>query len=664
MGIRLEAEPIAGEVACPLGSSPVSSSSNHCFRVSADAAGIGENNECAGTLLELGGEYYSVASPDYDESLLQTSGAEFQVAAPDGKQCSAGLLTVKMLGKVPDAGYTSLSGFGDMINPQLPVFNDDWSWFEYRISDPSTDTGEFSGIELVLGGVTYLVDSAFDPNTVIPGTFNVYLNDPLPEPEPPPDPLPIDWVAPPDPEPTHSIFVVEVKEIQAAAPDAGFVQSETLVFPGGERGAGRWSITDFATFASVEARTDLAGAACSSRTEKLALHQNVPGFGTEISVEANFDESMLKTDGASFYFFATFFCSLYTVAISEKVKACPEGYFYNAELDICQSIVEYEVELDADRESQKSGDHFVYTDTVHGLKVFNDSNKVMLNSDMKQFHYYGKAAYHSLINSHSEYGGMGFHTYDIYLSKDIFPLVFIRPADYLKLHALLSVRTVGEGRWICDVAVGGIGTEPPEIHVFVTPDSVEEPDDRYGMQTFTGEGELSFDSRRKPLVIFDGGGTHVDAIPSLGGKNLNPAVPYEIDLSDDLGTSNDDLMFSAPSLAHAEREYTESAGDTWCFPCCSCEIYKKWWKSIDVNWAFYRNGFTIEGGKFKSGWITFLSGNIHRHQSGSGLSLFGMIDLFSWGERDTASGSPPLRNDSCNVTIPNTYLITKVSRYV
>ncbi len=98
------------------------------------------------------------------------------------------------------------------------------------------------------------------------------------------------------------------------------------------------------------------------------------------------------------------------------------------------------------------------------------------------------------------------------------PLVFIKPEDTSRWHALIKQENTSGNTWVFQVLVSGPNNiPPPQLYCFATAEAVEASSETHGMVVKKNNGTTTFDSRLKPLVLVDGGSSVAPSLPSNDG---------------------------------------------------------------------------------------------------------------------------------------------------
>lgn len=113
------------------------------------------------------------------------------------------------------------------------------------------------------------------------------------------------------------------------------------------------------------------------------------------------------------------------------------------------------------------------------------------------------------------------HTYSITSTEP--PLIFIKPTDTARWHALIGQDNVGDV-WTLKVLVSGANDiNAPEIYAFVPPSAIATPTETHGLLVQDASSNATFDSRLRPLAIIDGGLGDTLTNPANGGTPISLA---------------------------------------------------------------------------------------------------------------------------------------------
>ncbi len=290
----------------------------------------------------------------------------------------------------------------------------------------------------------------------------------------------------------------------------------------------------------------------------------------------------------------------------------------------------------------------------YGMRAYNSAGQVLISSDLSNLHFAGRAEFQEIVSQHDQYGGCTLFRYTIALTT--VPVPFVHPNSDSAFFSVVSVDQSTTGLWEIDVARSGAGGSAPDLFVFTIPEGFGERSENYGMLVFRDDGEAAFDSRIQPLAVTGGGECQPPNSPISSSNQLTP-TEYN---SYDLGSLNwQDLMFCSPSLAQAEREYSESQYHEecigfsffgWCFG------WSSEWSRTDTWWGFYRSAFRIRAGVLECGWLTYSYGHHWRTESDESFLFFDV------GGGSSSGGTWPYSNKSINLSA-NSYLLAHPSRY-
>jgi len=349
---------------------------------------------------------------------------------------------------------------------------------------------------------------------------------------------------------------------------------------------------------------------------------------------------------------------------------------------------------------------------MQGLLIKNNNGNVIVDSDFSHYHFLGKYSPSNTITDLPEIlYGPGNQSYGPNENKDLNslpdvgvlyeylipsngvrpPLCFIKPVSATSSAPYIGIiLTIKEGTsWKVSVFSSFQASgATPTIYAFCPINQITgwAPDD-FGLVTKNRFGSVTFDSRRKPLVVTGGGvikaptQAHTGSTGSGWAASLNPNATDEVSYNGtgDVGASslNGDTIFYCPSIAHACQEYTRGDNDSGVYDWKSYEWYRS-----DINWAFYRQGFRVVDGVLKSMYGTYAIGHVYNHTSDSS-SILGAIAIgfltFGAGfalalAAATASGAftsaglaaglyLPYHNGARNNSVENNLVTSKASYY-
>ena len=311
---------------------------------------------------------------------------------------------------------------------------------------------------------------------------------------------------------------------------------------------------------------------------------------------------------------------------------------------------------------------------AYGFEAKNDSGNVIINDTIENLHFLGKATRGSGTAAYGDFptysgsldtlDGRVIHTYTITSSGT--PVVFIKPADYARWHAVIK-QSVSGTTWTFQVMISGTSTSnPPEVYCFVNANNVATSSETHGMQVFKSDGVTkTFDSRKQPLAITGGGNavsptdpTNSSGLPGVTDNaawnsatldhDFRSSNRYTAISNSNINTTN--TMFSCPSLAQAVYSrvingYKVSDG----YPDDQEHWSTAWW------WVMYRAAFRLRSGNFDAGWNCYEAGYWFNSRYDSG-------GWFNGGGGGYTEGNVPYANKTINLQ-SNAYIIADSSRY-
>jgi len=320
----------------------------------------------------------------------------------------------------------------------------------------------------------------------------------------------------------------------------------------------------------------------------------------------------------------------------------------------------------------------------YGFAAINTSGQTIISDEMENLHFLGKATLTG--NDGGNYGdfpgyggandtldGRVIFTYTITATAP--PLVFIKPSDYNRWHAIITQSNSGSA-WTFDVIASGTSTsDAPELYCFVNANSTSGTTSTHGLVVWKSDGTTrTFDSRYNPLAISDGGTLAPPLDPTDGsglpGNTSGHSWNYATNDHDFRSTTRytssavtgtySALMFAAPSLAQAtyKRQMEGYKKSTWCCAsCCGhclCSSSQEHW-STAMWWVMYRNTFRLRSGYMDAGWTNYAAGySFSSSHEGGGW--------FGGGGGSYSSGSMPYTAKTINLT-SNAYIIADATRY-
>lgn len=303
-----------------------------------------------------------------------------------------------------------------------------------------------------------------------------------------------------------------------------------------------------------------------------------------------------------------------------------------------------------------------------GFEATNESGQVLVSSDTRNLHFAGKATLNRIIRQFDGYGGL--RHYAFWIDCDATPLPFFTmpTSDY---YGIVAVRKVdGSRTWEIELIRSGTSSLIPEIYVFCEPGGINrQTGTDYGMQVFTNNGSLSFDSRLAPMVVTGGISVQPPSNPLLIGPNrLDPRF-CRSDPGNQMGPDNRNTyaftvsgskpIFFFPSVAQAEREFSYYASEEECDGLDAygnCVGAKRNYSWTSYYWAFYRGGIRYVGGYLYAGWITAHYGCNWNYKKDSAFLGIGT------GGSSNTDGKWPYSNETLNLT-PTTVITSNGARY-
>lgn len=313
----------------------------------------------------------------------------------------------------------------------------------------------------------------------------------------------------------------------------------------------------------------------------------------------------------------------------------------------------------------------------YGISIKNNAGNILISSELEGLHCAGQASFVlTLLSGLTDFpdyasddgantlSGRCIYRYQYYGSQSRTPVFFIRPIAATEQYYGVVNQWYYNGAWYCDVVCSGGSTTAPYVYVFVPPRDVS-PVGADGIMTHLSDGNVAFDSRRKPLAI----DFAVSAIPPVspcdGGIPLHQEGYAWNDNVLDFDFTSDDTyneyngggaipsapMFSAPSLAQAvysriKYGYKSSCGTY------SCQDH---W-STAVWWVMYQQGYKLTAaGNLRAGWIPLSAGYYFS-------SVYDSGGWFDGGGGSYTTGNAPYPDKTIN-RVYNTVIVASSTYY-
>ena len=282
---------------------------------------------------------------------------------------------------------------------------------------------------------------------------------------------------------------------------------------------------------------------------------------------------------------------------------------------------------------------------TYGLEITNVANQVLIDADLFGYYFLGKVTATTSWNHTylDDLGGEDYwdspnnidtnqtpgrvFEYQIALPFNKPPMCFIKPIGYTTTAMYTSVVRVWKYNatyWKVWVLQSSNSMTGPTLYNFATMDQVvNASSDSFGMQTFNSAGDVTFDSRYKPLRVV-GAANATPPANAISGSHGSGTTPYlNVDAppntySTGANTSASNQIYYCPSLASACYQYEvgrEASG------------FHNWssytWSRYDIWWCFYRSSFRVIGtNSIQANWAIYMAGHIWRAQvAGSFLGL-------------------------------------------
>lgn len=289
---------------------------------------------------------------------------------------------------------------------------------------------------------------------------------------------------------------------------------------------------------------------------------------------------------------------------------------------------------------------------IGGFLAQNGAGQVLVSDQTKNLHFLGKATQYS-VTSDAFAGGRFTWVFHIVSARP--------PVPFFTAHhdicAITSIKQLGVS-WEITVIRAGLDSTPPEVYIFTDPVGWAHSA-THGMLVLNADGEVTFDSRFKPLSIiwssvaispvkaFDNGIGIVDSSLStaMGQQTYSAGMSEQFRPKNTTTTgsapvvSKPLLSFSALMQSEVEATFADeiTSGGT-----CSSDRTTTYYRTL--IWGFYRSGISYSSGNVQSGWFTVSHGGY----TTSDRNTFDQISQSSNSTGRAASGVPPLSNETIN----------------
>lgn len=235
--------------------------------------------------------------------------------------------------------------------------------------------------------------------------------------------------------------------------------------------------------------------------------------------------------------------------------------------------------------------------------------------------------------------------------------------------------TLSNGNTLVTILViqQAVGSGAPSIYLF-TPLSnipVDNSLGNYGLQVYSNNSSLSFDSRYEPLKVV---GTADGFFPSVcraasNGSGYSPQLtPDQSTYLNHSTTSNfNDLLYYCPAHSYgAEKmmyEFTNTTCNGWdYFGACIGSTTN--YAEGNLWYAYYKGVLTPNGNSStKLSYVPYYYTHIRRTASSTGWAFLGLEDLFGGGAGDVNVDTNDYVNTTRNTDQPYSLLLTRSSYY-
>jgi len=285
-----------------------------------------------------------------------------------------------------------------------------------------------------------------------------------------------------------------------------------------------------------------------------------------------------------------------------------------------------------------------------GARFKNNAGEILVDSDFYHYHFMGKANYASTTRVPDIFGGnntqhsttSGQYMAPTQINGDIIkyniatsgtavpPMCFIKPSSTGSSAPSCSVILIKANSgnstwdiWVLQRRTGTynspVGYTRPDIYCFsplnvmTSSQSSIPSSENLGVVTYNASNAKTYDSRLQPLKVIHTVPVTAPTAARTGAIHTSSWNPnFSVDQQNTYTlnlTNKSDLMYYAPSLAHACQELnTLLDGDGYQSQGYSSFFYA--WARADLWYCFYRNTFRIESSTFKSTYDIYASGHI------------------------------------------------------
>ena len=355
---------------------------------------------------------------------------------------------------------------------------------------------------------------------------------------------------------------------------------------------------------------------------------------------------------------------------------------------------------------------------MFGANIKNSNNDVLIDSNTHNYHYAGKLNQTSQWNTStilkesgsathrwSSPNGLApsqstsiVHQYRYYTSHSSKPpLCFVKPRSWGPSSPFFSIINTfyhTGGYWEFWVILSNLGQYigGPEIYLFATAGEVTHRSDSFGFQTLNAAGDVTFDSRYRPLRVTSAG-QYISPTEVVTGSKGSGTTPYlSPNTNSQFSTGStvplNDVIIHCPTFSTGccEHDYEREATYTH-YNAIGIATSTYAWGRYDFWWSFYRTGIQLTStSALTVGYIHYVNGHVWEHAYASGgfswgalfggLLLGGLTGGIGFGlllgaiavsttvNNATISGAYlPYANSTRNANEAATYIISRASYY-